>query len=264
MQPMGRKQTSTQADWVQARIDIERLVSKEQLDGKISKAVEEVSDVIKGKNVAYGWSGGKDSLALEHVMNLAGVKECLMAMTNLEYPAFLQWVTDNMPPGLEIINTGQDLDWLVDNLHMLFPRDSKTAAKWFKMVQHTGQEQYYAEHKLDLIILGRRKKDGNHIPYDPKGRPIYTNAKGITRYSPLAEWTHEEVLALMHYYQTPEPPIYSWPRGYQVGTGSWPARQWTRDDRHGWSEVNAIDPSIVKEAAERIDSAARFLDSLRR
>lgn len=259
---MGRKQTSSQADWVQARIDIERLVSRRELDEKIARTAEEVAGVIKGKNVAFGWSGGKDSLALEHIMRLAGVSDCLIAVTNLEYPAFMRWVMDNKPPKLEVINTGQDLDWLVRNQYMLFPRDSKTAAKWFRLVQHTGQERYYKQHDLDLIILGRRKRDGNYIPSDENGLPIYRNARGITRYSPLAEWTHEDVLALIHYYEVPEPPIYSWPRGYQVGTGAWPARQGTRDDAHAWSEVHAIDKSVVEQAAEKLEGAARFLEGL--
>lgn len=262
MRPMGQKQSSTQADWVQARINIERLVSREELDERISRTVDEVIKVSKGRTVAFGWSGGKDSIALEHVMRLAGVRGCLIGVTNLEYPAFMKWVLENPPPDLQIINTGQDLSWLAENQHMLFPRDSKTAAKWFRMIQHTAQEQYYQEHDLDLIILGRRKKDGNHIPYNEDGHPIYTNARGITRYSPLAEWTHEEVLALMHYYETPEPPIYSWPRGYQVGTGAWPARQGTRDDSHGWSEVYSIDPSVVREAATVIEGAAKFLEGV--
>ena len=37
------------------------------------------------------------------------------------------------------------------------------------------------------------------------------------------------------------------------------ARQWTGSIENGWREVYDIDPSIVRAAAERIDSARTFL-----
>ena len=37
---------------------------------------------------------------------------------------------------------------------------------------------------------------------------MYTNTKGITRFSPIADTRHEEILAIIHYYHLPMPPIY--------------------------------------------------------
>lgn len=259
MPTIGKKQISKQAEWVRAWLEIEKRVPRHKLDLKIAKAVAETRHVVAGKRVAFAWSGGKDSMALEFVMKAAGVKECCMAITNLEYPVFLQWVTDFMPDRLELINTGQDLTWLSQNLEFLFPKNSKIAAKWFKMVQHTGQEQYYNEHKLDLIILGRRKADGNHIGSTSK-IPIYTNSHGYTRYSPLSDWSHEEILATCHYYHLPLPPIYTWPRGYQLGTHSWSARQWTKNNTHGFWEVWQIDKNIVLNASKYLADAKLFVD----
>ena len=50
--------------------------------------------------------------------------------------------------------------------------------------------RYYKEHQLEILLLGRRKADGNYVGKDN----IYTNSSGITRYSPLAEWR----LSLIH------------------------------------------------------------------
>ena len=80
--------------------------------------------------------------------------------------------------------------------------------------------------------------------------------------SPLAGWKHEEILAFIHYYKIPVPPIYGWKNGYLCGTHPWPARQWTGSEENGWREVYEIDESIVREAAQVIDSAAKFLKSL--
>ena len=102
------------------------------------------------------------------------------------------------------------------------------------------------------MLLGRRKADGNYVG---KGDNIYTNGQGVTRYSPLSDWTHEEVLAYIHYYDIPVPPIYGWKNGYLCGTHPWPARQWTGSMENGWKEVQEIDPTIVMEAADYFPEA---------
>ena len=89
------------------------------------------------------------------------------------------------------------------------------------------------------------------------------HGKGVTRFSPLAAWSHEHVLAYIHYHQLPLPPIYGWKNGYLCGTHPWPARQWTGSPENGWREVYDIDPSIVIEAAEKIGSARAFLEGVR-
>lgn len=255
---LGQKQRTDQADWLRIKNNIHKNYPKNKLDNLLDRTVEEIKIKCKNKRVAISWSGGKDSLVLNDVMNLAGIEEAVFAMCNLEYPAFLQWVTDHMPFELTVINTGQDLNWLRKNPEMLFPQDSKTAGKWFKMIQHRAQKQYYLDRNLDIIALGRRRKDGNFVGRN--GENIYTNAKGITRYSPIADWTHEDCFAFIHYYDVPLPPIYDWPSGYKVGTGPWAARQWTGSLVNGWREVYSIDKNIVLEAAKYFRSGRQFLE----
>ncbi len=253
---LGRKQRITNEQWIEAAENIEKAVKKKDLAEKVKSTVAEIKEKTKGKNAAYAWSGGKDSLVLEKICRQAGINPCVLVTSNLEYASFLEWVEGNKPPELEIINTGQDISWLAKHQHMLFPQDSKTAAQWFHIVQHRGQAIYYKKHDLDIMLLGRRRADGNYVG---KGDNIYTNGQGVTRYSPLADWSHEEILAYLHYYKVPIPPIYGWKNGYLCGTHSWAARQWTGSIENGWKEVYEIEPSIVKEAAEHIKSAEEFL-----
>jgi 3'-phosphoadenosine 5'-phosphosulfate sulfotransferase (PAPS reductase)/FAD synthetase len=210
------------------------------------------------RRVAFAWSGGKDSLALEVVMQVAGIRPCLMGICELEYPEFLRWVTRHMPDELEVINTGLDLPWLAQNADLLFPQDASTAARWFRLIQHTAQEQYFKTRNLDVLILGRRHADGNFTGLDG----MYANRQGVVRYSPLRYWTHEDVLAVCAYCNVQMPPGYSWPNGFVVGTGAWPARQWTRTPEQGWREVFQIDPSIVEQAAPYLPSARTFLETV--
>ena len=256
---LGKKQSiRREQDWKDAMLQIEQSVRKEELDKLIGKTLKEIRKICKGKNVAYAWSAGKDSLVLGEICEKAGVSQCVFVRCNLEYPEFISWIEQNHPDGLETVNTGQDMAWLKKHPEMLFPVQSNKAARWFHIVQHRGQEKYFKEHDLDILILGRRKADGNYVG---RGSNIYTNAKGITRYNPLSEWRHEDILAFIHYYNVKMPPIYGWEKGYLCGTHPWPARQYMDTEQQGWSEVYEIDHSIVEEAVQYFNGAADFLKS---
>lgn len=255
---LGRKQRIANSDWIEAFEKIEQLITKDEMDQLVEHTVKEIKERINGKKAAFAWSGGKDSLVLGEICRKAGIYDCMMAVCDLEYPAFMQWVEGHKPENLEIINTGQNIEWLKKHPDMLFPKDSGSAARWFSIVQHRAQEKYYKNHQLEMILLGRRKADGN---YCGRGENIYTNGKGITRYSPLADWKHEEILGYIHYYNIPMPPIYEWKNGYLCGTHPWPARQWTGSLENAWAEIYEIDQSIVHEAAQEIESARIYLNS---
>ncbi len=256
---LGRKQRIENSEWIEAFTKIEQIVSRKDLDRLVDKTVKEIKKKTKDKKAAYAWSGGKDSLVLEKVSQMAGIQSCVLVICNLEYRAFIEWVDANKPPELEIINTGQDMEWLAAHPQMLFPQESKTAAQWFHIVQHRGQAKYYKDHELDIMLLGRRRADGNYVG---KGDNIYTNGQGVTRYSPLSDWSHEEILAFIHYYGVELPPIYTWKNGYLCGTHPWAARQWTGSVDNGWKEVFEIDRSIVEKAAEYFPEAKAVLDAL--
>lgn len=258
---LGKKQRITNEAWIEVLEKIEQLVTKEELDEKVRQTVEEIKAKAEGKNAAFAWSAGKDSLVLEQICYMAGINSCVLVISNLEYKAFLEWVEAHKPAELEIINTGQDLEWLAKHQQMLFPQNSQIASQWFHIVQHRGQAKYYKAKDLDVLLLGRRRADGNYVG---KGSNIYTDGKGVTRYSPLADWSHEDILAFIHYYEVPVPPIYEWKNGYLCGTHPWAARQWTGSVENGWKEVYEIEPDIVQNAAEVIPSAKEFLNNLKK
>ncbi|MFV0240210.1 MAG: phosphoadenosine phosphosulfate reductase family protein [Lacrimispora sphenoides] len=251
---LGRKQSINNADWIQAMKDIEQLVSQEELEELVTSTVEEIKLQTAGKKAAYAWSAGKDSLVLGDICQQAGIIDSMIGVCDLEYPVFMQWIEDNKPTGCQVINTGQDLEWLLRHPEMIFPKESTKAARWFAIVQHRAQAKYYKEQQLDMILLGRRRVDGNYVG---SGGNIYTS-KGVSRYSPLAAWQHEYILAYIHYNKIALPPIYGWYNGYKCGTHPWPARQWTEN---GWKEVFNIDPDIVRGAAKYIPAAKDFLES---
>ena len=179
---LGRKQSIKNEDWLEAVAHIGEKVTKSEIDALTKKTVSEIKKTCKGKRAAYAWSAGKDSIVLGKLCEAAGYKQSLIGVCNLEYPAFMAWIEENKPQECEIINVGLDLDWLAKHENMLFPQDSSIAGHWFSIVQHKAQRQYFLRNKLDIIMLGRRRADGN---YTGKGGNIYTDTKGVTRFSRL-------------------------------------------------------------------------------
>ncbi len=257
---LGRKQNLPNDAWIDAMNDIENIVSRPDLDALVDVTVEEIRATTSGKNSAYAWSAGKDSIVLAKLCQMAGITSSMIGVCDLEYPAFMEWVDENKPTGCEVINTGQNLEWLREHPEMLFPQDSKTAARWFSIVQHRAQKTYVKNQNVDILILGRRKVDGNYVGSKSN---IYTDGKGVTRYNPLADWSHEHILAFIHYHHLPMPPIYGWHNGYLCGTHPWPARQWTGSEENGWREVYTIDPQIVISAAEVIPGAKKHMEVMK-
>lgn len=241
-----RKQNSDQADWVDAARLAYEQPDLERAERLVVTAAEQVRRRCDGYPSAYCWSGGKDSQALRIIAERAGVTNCLLVLSELEFPEFLAWCTDNMPWGLTVHVRPLDLQWLISHQELIFPQDAATGMKWFRLVQHTGQRSYCRERGTEILLMGRRRADGNFV-----GRQSneYRDRGGFVRYSPIADWSHEDVLCVLGAYATPLPPIYRWPRGFRVGTGPWPARQWCRDRAHGWQEVTTIDRTVTELAA---------------
>ena len=256
---LGRKQNIDNSAWLEAIASIEDTVSREELDELTAATVADIKAATDGKRAAYAWSAGKDSIVLTKLCEAAGITDSMIGVCDLEYPAFAAWIEEHKPDGCEVINTHQDIDWLAKHPEMLFPKDSAAAGRWFSIVQHRAQRIYFKAHELDIIILGRRRADGNYV-----GRKsnIYTDGKGVTRFSPLAAWRHEDILAYIHYTRLLLPSIYGWKNGYLCGTHPWPARQWTGTEQNGWQEVYDIDPEIVISAAEKLPGARRFLEEV--
>lgn len=254
-----RKQIARHEHFVAAMDRIEELVSRDEYEFKKRQAVSRVKK-FAGRRPAFAWSGGKDSIALRIVCEAAEVYECCLGMTDLEYPAFLRWITDHMPHELSVYSNGWDLKWLVKNQEMLFPENSSIAAKWFKGTQHDAQRRFFKDFRATSLFVGRRLADGNYC-----GKGFAYESKGIYRVSPIADWTHEDVLACISYEGLGDdlPPFYGWPRGYRCGTHSWPARQWCGSRERGWAEVYEIDKEIPEQAAAAgIESAKEFMDSI--
>lgn len=253
-----RKQSITHEDFAAMLAETPTLVSRDQFERLVATTAAEVKSVIGARRAGYAWSGGKDSLALEIVMNAAGVHSCCIGLTaKLEYHAFESWLALHRPLGLVVYRTPWDLNWLRRHPEMLFCADNAIRPRWYN-AWLIAQKKFAKDRALDVLITGKRKMDGNVIFAGDDNR---YRSGGIERYAPLWNWTHHDVFAALIYREPSLPPFYHWPRGWRVGTHAWPARR-AKEHAQGWSECFAAEPDRVYEAAEAgIESAKRWLDN---
>lgn len=226
-----------------------------RLDELLERTVADIRSTVGGRRAAFAWTGAIECLVLAYVAERAGIERCVLATTELEFPGYLRWVTDRMPDGLTVLTTGQDLPWLARHPRMLFPRDPAHLAHWQRLVQWQGQQRYYHDHNLGVLLLGGRR-DGGYA-YGPGRELTRRDRHSVLRYTPLVSWSLEAMLSLIHRERIPLPPCYGWPRG--LGPGPWPARAGTTSDRYGFAEIWAIDPDIIRAAAPQLPQAARWL-----
>jgi 3'-phosphoadenosine 5'-phosphosulfate sulfotransferase (PAPS reductase)/FAD synthetase len=259
---LGIKQREDNSRFVYTWENIGSIISKEQVDAKIEATLENMRTILSPR-IKYGaaWSGGKDSVVVDFLVRRLGREfpSCIGMTDDLEYPEFMRFVTNNMPHDLVVYNSGHTLEWLSVNQDMLFPKTSEIAKLWFVGIQHRAQNKFFHDKRLDVLITGRRKKDAN---YTGKNGIYKNKGTSVVRYSPIHDWTHEETLGVMKYYNLPVAPFYSWPNGWVVGSGCWAARQWTGSIEAGWEQVYAIDPSVVHKAAEYLESANDYVRTL--
>lgn len=157
---LGRKQSvRNNEDWKNALDHIEETVSKKELDSLVKKTVKDIKEKCKGKKAAYAWSAGKDSLVLGEICEKAGIDQSVLVRCNLEYPAFIAWIEQNKPSNLEIINTGQDMEWLKKHPDMLFPHKRHVAERYrnfFMSVSAIATDADY-KHIYEGLISGDPK-----------------------------------------------------------------------------------------------------------
>lgn len=253
---LGRKQNITNEQFRECAENAHKYITREQLDQKIEQTIKRISDFCMGKNVAYAWSGGKDSIVLADICQKAGINQGVFGRCNLEYSEFISWAMENKPNSVKVYNSGQDLKWLAEHQQFLFPQ-GKNLSQWYHLVQHACENRYYKDNNLDIICLGRRKIDGNFTGKNG----VTKKANGQVIFAPIYDWSHEEIFAYITYKDLAMPPIYDWEDGYKEGTHAWNETKMGKNISDSWRRVYDIEPQIVICASQYFDSAKQYLDS---
>jgi hypothetical protein len=252
------KRVETDAHFRDVARHIEQYVARDEIDARVATTLARLQGVVRGRRAAFAWSGGKDSQVILWLCHQVGVTQGVLglAQPELEYPAVEAWLAEHRPDGVEVYRSAQDLRWLGDHPHLLFPKRAAVHYEWWKLGHWAAQQWFAREYAPEVFIFGRRTADGNTV--GPGG--LHQRRDGVVIANPIHDWTHEEVLAFNHYYGMPEAPYYRFPNGYKIGTGPWGDRSDLHDDDAGWGVLYAIDPVIVERAATVLPGARGFLE----
>ena len=161
---LGRKSVNTEQEWRDTVKNIRSIVSFPEVKKAEEIAINKIQQYVLrygSDNLAYGWSGGKDSIVLSEICMKAGINKGVFGTCDLEYPEFLRWATEHMPKGVEPVSCGKDMKWLERNQDMIIPDNNALKGRWYTITHRIAQKKYYDSKKLSGIILGRRRADGN-------------------------------------------------------------------------------------------------------
>ena len=233
------------------------LITLEHCDSIVAKARATIEQMTQGRKVAMAWSGGKDSILLDFIAAPFVVKNVVYACTNLEYPSFERWVNKNKPANTTEMNMGHDLAFLEKHPNYLFPKgEGKMGYLWYSSVQVSAQTKFLKESGCNCLLTGRRTKDNNNCGVGG----VRDRKDGFRILSPIYTFSHEEVMACIRHYKLKLPPIYTWQNGWTEGTHPWPARYYPLTNDAGFSEVWAIDKTIVIKAAKVLTAARKWME----
>ena len=154
---LGRKQSSKNADWLYAMENIERLISREEVNDFAEKAVADVQRESAGIKAAYAWSGGKDSIVLGDICEKAGIETGYFAYSELDYPEFVRWCMEHKPDGVIPINTGYDLEWLSRHQNLIFA-EGQLGQRWHIINQRGPFTDMFFDNGLDVLVVGHEKR----------------------------------------------------------------------------------------------------------
>lgn len=217
--------------------------------------------------VAWGWSAGKDSLALQVLTEIVGIRHGVCVWCGeLEFRMMTDWAMANLPAGVEVEMANLTLPWLKEKgLPYLFAVKPGSSRFWQQQGTRLGQKSYIKRVKPRLMVYGRRTADNNVC--GDAGTGLMDGVLGVPNYNPMRNWSHEMTLAVISYYwlrgKRRMPPIYKTADGWTSGTGVWPGRHYSSIEA-GWKGTHDIDPFVVNDAAEfGIPGAAEFLERIR-
>lgn len=256
---LGRKQSSKNEDWIEAWNNCKELISKEHIDRLTEETIGRIKSVIRNKDyrrIGYAWSGGKDSIVLYDILKKSKIRLIggILALYEHEFPEFLEWLFENKPLDCRVVYTHAFTDEYI-NKHpeVLFPiekkwKDAYLPPRW------KVQNQFIEGYKLDCLILGRRIADGNNCGKKEDG--YITTSKNIKcdKFNPIADWTHEEILAYIRHNDLELPPIYFYENGFQGGTQLWTEKR--RINGYYFDTFDllmSIDKRIILQSRGRID-----------
>lgn len=260
-----KQQIADNSEWLKAFEKCTDSITRAEIAALEYRTIQLIRKVANHyRKPCSGWIAGKDSLVLDRILQKAGIRYTPIMWRGVnEYPSMVEWIAENKPRNLieEVIGK-YSLEFLETHPDYLFCSNG-TRQKWMS-TKWTRQRKDIAKHGFDLFITGRRLKDGNICGTKESGYVVEKEGSSYATFSPLAEWSHEQLLAYIKYENILLPPFYTYKRGFLIGSvamGEWTERPMLdKTEDEVWDELYEIDPSIVIGASKTLTRAKRYLE----
>lgn len=258
---LGKKSTITSEQWKEAYENAEKYVSREEIDELVRRTITRLRVVImqRGyKRIGYGWSGGKDSLVAYKVLELAGIRTCSGIFVGFPtiFPSMLRWYKEKAPKNCVIRYASRPtLKDINENIELLFPVESNR----YNTYLWDAQNQWKKEFDIDVMITGRRIIDDNFCG-GKKNNYVVSNKYGDS-FNIIADWSHEELLAFIKYYNIELPESYFYGEKWRFDTHGWTERYRLGEYpfTENFDEIFEIDKNILFDARNELALADEYL-----
>lgn len=252
-------------EWAYAFEHIEEFITRQEVIDRFSQTCDFVRKSVRGHTPGFGWSGGKESVVLADIMREVGITICCFGFNScLSYPSFVEWALRNMPKGCEVYDCSKQFNYAVMNERNMeaFSDDLRAYQRFIDLNDRTVYPRFCKRHNLDMFIMGTRKADNNICGKAPEYITTAKNRDWV-RFSPMAEWTTEEVLGYIRFFKggyEALAPQYGYPNGWHNGSDAPIYLHLEGKNRQQmWAEVYANDKRVVERAAKWLPSAQAFL-----
>ena len=112
------------------------------------------------------------------------------------------------------------------------------------------------------IMTGKRGSDGNNCGSKNEFGCKTTEIKHphIISLNPIADWSHEQLIAYLRYFKIELPKIYSYPNGFRFGTHPWTERR-RLNGRYvdTFDEIMSLEPSVIVSARDKLNIVDKYL-----
>lgn len=219
---MGRanKQKWTDAQWRRAFAESSSIVSISRLNKIAHEAkISIISNYIEGQTV-IGWSGGKDSLVIQHLCDSCLKNpEYLMCTVENQFIEFVEWKKLNSPKILFTVHYGKmSAKYLNEHEDFLFP---ETMDRILRFNTKGAVYKWMLNRNYTKIVTGKRTDDGNNCGSFNANGCKSTTSQGIDTLNIISDWTIYELFAYMRYFNIELPPQYYYPNGFKMGSNEW-------------------------------------------
>lgn len=255
---LKQKHSNTQEDWLRAWDDpYASGLTEEKLEQLEQEAIRFIKDESEG-SVLCGHSGGKDSLVLYDLYKRAGYSKGIYATSRWEFPSFIDYRQREFTDDIKILMSDKDYDWLVKRGEP-FVRTADGLMDYHRILNTNPINRYLDKHEVDTYVVGRRWADGNNIP---KSKIRYRGKHKTKVIHPIADWSHEAILAYIQKHDIELPSMYFMESsGFDNGTNVWPMMNiYDRPIEEQWRLMWKDEPKIVIEASKYYDGARLIIE----